>query len=484
MSRRQTLWVLSLGVLALALLVGTRQDDAAPSVPSGPPSTSTPPDADPDSSVGTEAEAQEAPAPRGPPATGPSIVLVSIDTMRADHVGSAGYEPATTPFLDELASRGVRYSRAYATSSWTAPSVASMLTGLYPGRHGVTRGHVGRQRRVVEQQALPVAAPTLAERLRAAGYRTYAATANGHLAPELGFARGFDDYRHIGFGPLRRLRPEVDAVVAQLEGEGAWFLWIHVFDPHAPYLPYGSALDRLWPAPRERFEDLERLRIARRANDLDLTGERGLYLQALYDSELRRVDDFLRGLDEQLPGDPLWLVTSDHGEEFGDHGGHGHGNNLFEETIRVPWVMRYPEDAHAGTVVHAPVSLVDLAPTLLSAASAAPLAITDGVVLDPTSPGVERVVFASLSRGGQRRAAIDGTLKLDSKLPDGARLFDLDADPHERSDLMSARRADAARLQVDLVEHEERMNAGRLEGSRLEADEDTAAQLRALGYAQ
>ena len=422
-----------------------------------------------------------------PPGVRPNIVLLTIDTLRADHVSSYGYGRNTTPFIDSLASNGVRFERAYATSSWTVPSVASMVTGLHPGQHGVTRGVVVDSN-VVAQRALPLAAKTLAERLSVAGYSTFGITANGHLATELGFHRGFDLYECLGFATAGRVKRRVRQLAPIVRRETApLFVWIHLFDPHAPYRAREPWLTEFWPVGLPRHPKLETLGVVGAGGEFVFDDEKRGYLEALYDGEIRHTDRAVEEIARMLGGldDAIWVIGSDHGEELGDHGGYGHGRTLYEETIRVPLMVRAPGIADAGRVVDQAVSLIDLMPTLMELAGIDPDLGLPGRSLVPLLHGSvfeDSPAFADLTQGAHQRAVLSESFKL---IDDGIRhprLFDLVDDPRERHDLAFDDPAHAFGLYTMLAAHAEATSVvARPLQSRAMGD-DEIARLRALGY--
>lgn len=173
----------------------------------------------------------------------PNVLLVTIDTLRADRLSGAGHSRQTTPYLDELAASGVRFERAYASSSWTAPSVASLLTSLDPRRHGIEHGHLSEQV-IVQQEVIPESLPLWPELLRNAGYRTYGITANTHLYGHFGFDRGFDRYECIGFLTADEVLETLERWQLEITASEPWFVWVHLLDPHARYTPRSPWIDR------------------------------------------------------------------------------------------------------------------------------------------------------------------------------------------------------------------------------------------------
>ncbi len=204
----------------------------------------------------------------------PDILLYTVDTERANHLGAYGYTRATSPALARLANRGTLFEHAYATSSWTAPSVASLVTGVLPSEHGVVHGLMV-EGVTMQQEVLSPSLPSLPEALRALGYRTVGVTANGHLGEDHGFARGFDRYACLGFANLDEVRAEVARSLEGLEPDRPLFLWVHVLSPHAPYEPRQPLFDQLWSPSRPRHPELEEMGISRSCRPRSRASVRG-----------------------------------------------------------------------------------------------------------------------------------------------------------------------------------------------------------------
>lgn len=408
----------------------------------------------------------------------PNVLLLSVDTLRADRLGARGPGGAPVmPFLEELAARGLRFTRAYATSSWTAPSLVSLLSGTYPARHGVERTLL-LAGKVVAQPVVPPDLPWLPELLARAGYRAFGITANLHAAAEWGFARGFEDYRCLGFAPGEALDEALAGLRGELPADAPWFVWLHWLDPHAPY-----AARAPWfvPPGGSRRPRLEGVRPARRYTERVKSPADLAYVTRLYDSEVSWTDDALRRAVKALGADhdTLVVVTADHGEEFLEHASFGHGHTLFEETLRVPLVVVLPDGSGAGRRVDEPVSLVDVVPTVLAVAGVDPPDDLPGrSLLDPAPSGARRTLFASLDRDARARAALRGDWKLvEQTRPDarswllhveGAREVPAD-DPRRRADLAAAL---AAHLRTRAVPA----------GTPVPIPPDQLEALRALGY--
>jgi len=398
------------------------------------------------------------------PAIPPDVLLVTIDTLRADHVGAYGDRDASTPVFDGLAARGVRFAQAIAPTPLTLPSHASLFTGLTPTRHGV-RDNVGF--------AVGPAPPTLAERFQAAGYATSAFVSGFPLHRRFGLMRGFDHYDDQLTRGGDRARPaaverRADETVSALD---AWlgpqagqparplFLWVHLFDPHAPYEapePYASTF-------RGRSYDAE---------------------IAFTDAQ---VGTLLQRVGQRRPGrDTIVAVTADHGEGLGEHGEPTHGLFVYDSTIRVPLIVAGP-GVPAGRVVQSMVRLIDVAPTLLDLSAVAPLANIEGISLrslltrDRTAPGPPAQIeslFGWLCCGwAPLHAQRDDAWKfIDAPR---AELYDMAADPGETNNLAPSRAADASRLRREL----EAAIAAAPAAAQGQAPADARDRLRSLGYA-
>jgi arylsulfatase A-like enzyme len=312
------------------------------------------------------------------PVARPNILLYVVDTLRADALHCYGNGTVHTPAMDSLAAAGIRFTRAYANASWTRASMGSLLTGEYPNTHGA----VGRA------DALGTGIPTLASQLAAAGYQTAAVISNPNIGATFGFATGFGEFIEL-FDPhpqrnavmpeelIARADTVVDRAIDWLHHRSSapFFLLVFTVDPHTPYMP---------PAPYDTMYDPDYTGQVdgsfRSLFGLALLGhvppEREIrHLLALYhgevtfnDAQLSRLFAELDRLD--LGRDTVVVVTSDHGEEFYEHGGRDHGHSLYEELIRVPLIMRWPGMISPGTVFPGVVQLADLYPTLLRFAAA------------------------------------------------------------------------------------------------------------------
>jgi arylsulfatase A-like enzyme len=306
------------------------------------------------------------------------VLLVSIDTLRADRLGCYGYARDTSPALDGFArEHAVRFARAVAEAPWTLPSHVTMLSGLHPLTHGV--------RQPTDAPAEEIA--LLAERLADSHY-CFAVTDGGWLAEEWGFARGFHSF-HARDVDVERAVEHVLEYVRHRRDRGPWFGFLHTYDVHCPYDPPPSH------AGRFASEGAEPLEVAGRCgnpdfNALALTAGQARFLSDRYDEDVRRVDDALARVFAAFDALDLWrdtllIVTSDHGEEFLEHGRIGHERSLEREVLAIPLLIAAP--GFVPRVVDAPVGLADLVPTVLALVGIPPVAGLDGRSLAPLLAG-------------------------------------------------------------------------------------------------
>lgn len=397
----------------------------------------------------------------------PNIVLITLDTVRADRMGFMGSKKGLTPNLDVVAREGIVFERAYAQAPLTPVAHASILTGLYPASHGV-QGF---------GQLLPRNVAYLPEILRSQGYRTGAIVGSIVLDPQNGFApgleRGFDSYdagfrrKQKGesrFGVVERRAADVAGRAIQWVNAGAgknFFLWLHIWDAHDPYEP---------PAPYS----------TRHASRYD--GE-----IAYLDAMLGRLFAALRrkGLYENT----IVAVVSDHGESLGEHGENTHGIFLYDAAIHVPFFLKLPQKRMAGRRSKISAGQVDVTPTVLHAAGIAVPGAMQGQSLlrlmasanPPERPSFASTDYPRNAYGWSPLASLRATPYLYVKAPQ-AELYDLAADPAARKNLVSSNGGLAARLARQLDDFEKRLAGSGAPPPATEIDPQTAERLRSLGY--
>lgn len=428
--------------------------------------------------------APEAPRPRG-------VVLISLDTLRADRLGFQGYERPTSPFLDSLAARSLVFDDAISQAPWTGPAHASMLTSMYPSTLGL--GAYPRAGRVPER------AVAIAEVLREAGFRTHAETGGGFLARGLGFAQGFESYEDRP-RPFSQSVERAAAWLAEIGPGQRFFLFLHTYDIHG-FDPPRWARSELMDA-RQLPPDLARLLAAamkRGAHGLaellqnpiharavqQLQPETRVYLSQLYDASIRAVDRQLARLLEELGElglleETLLVITSDHGEELFDHGRTGHGFTLFRENLRVPLLLSHPTLA-PGRIART-VQIIDLAPTIVELLGVPVPSDWQGRSL--LGESLQRLAF---SEGAHRplRAVQGGAFKL-IRAESGADgwLFDLRSDPAETRNLIGQGEPMEAALRgaLDSWQRDNVLRQLQAPGAMPPLGDEISRQLEALGY--
>jgi len=443
-----------------------------------------------------------------------AVVLVTVDTLRADFVSFNGHQPQTTPFLDTLAQDAVIFSEAYAPSSWTAPSMASLFTGLAPSTHGVVTAIMDGNGRVLSQPALAASLTTLAETFKAAGYVTVGIPANLHLAAEFGFAQGFDYYAPADFCPANKVNNRVAVQLRRAFGpewQTAWkrrptFLWIHYFDPHAPYGAREPWISQYAPDfDRRRAEFPAGIDIREIKQRYPHPGrELADHLKPLYESEISYFDDAFRRLSERLglvDDNVLLIVTADHGEEFLDHGKLEHGHSLYQELVHVPLFVRWPDQLPRGRRVETPVSLLDLYPTLVDLLGLKAPGPFDGesalALLRKDTQTAPRVLYFELhSRqlvqnvsqpGFSLKGIREGEWKLIADYDEArpVQLFDLTRDPSELIDVAAAHGEVVTRLQAKLTSWLSTRRPAPPDAHPVPVVDDSVKErMRALGYSQ
>ncbi len=374
--------------------------------------------------------------PAGDPGV-PDIVLVSIDTLRADHLGCYGHSRDTSPFLDSLAAQGRRYAHARAPSPWTLPSHVTMLSGWMPARHLAVEDDIGIAPEI----------PLISETLAAHGFATGGFTSTLFVSRKFGFERGFQTFDD---GDIRTSKQNlagevtathvVDRALKWLRGidpgEPA-FLFVHFYDAHYAYdppAPWDTHFDR---APTD---DDARYRKYHWYQDHPLDHAQLTHQRAQYDEAIRYVDAELQRLHSAMQAAgrrASWLITADHGEEFGERGSWGHAHTLYPEQLQVPLILSGARVQGPPSVVQAVAGLQDIPPTLAAWAGAEHPA-GDGVDLGAlSSSAAPRAFVADTSRFSTNRMGIwlDGW-RLDLDLTKGGReLYRTSVDPLEEQDL-------------------------------------------------
>jgi arylsulfatase A-like enzyme len=448
----------------------------------------------------------------------PNILLIVIDALRADHLPMYGYSRQTAPVLAALAREGLTFTQAYAQATYTRASVATLLTSLYPSVHKAND----------DRDYLSRSVPVLPEFLKAAGYTTYAISANANFSPTFGYSRGFDTFevwktesefrvtmagrlavKALGsrlsrvLGESSEIVPTADSLTdatlqwARRAARKPFFAYVHYIDPHDPYrppAPYDRAFDHTSDPPRRgNVAPLTLLPAgrepARVGRDLDL-----------YDGEIRFADEhvgrLVAGLRSQgLLDNTLIVVTADHGEEFFEHGDESHGRSAYEEVARVPLIVAWPGRVPPGQRSEAMVGLIDLMPTFLDVAGVPGPAGIQGrsfapLLGDPAASWAPRPLLVQVI---QTTFALEAIRDGDHKFVRHTRgprtgeeeLYDLRADPLERTNLVAEARARAAGLRKSLDAFNDVLArfASHVPAEQAQKlDRDTERALRSLGY--
>ncbi len=452
----------------------------------------------------------------------PNIVLIVIDTLRADHLGSYGYARPTSPHIDQLAARGTIFDDANAVASYTRPSSASILTGLYPSVHGA----------VTHADSISQDVPTLAEALAAVGYSTHGIYRNGNVSETFGFGRGFESYvspdknfwrglKKAGVAKSERrfvsqtddslLTREAVPLIKEVEDK-PFFLYLHLGGPHDPYSPPREAVAPFLDAPltpiaemfytqpvkRQREQPAVLQQMRQGLVELDeLTRQQ---VVALYDGEIvfsdQQIGAVVKALEETgRLDDTVILLTSDHGEELWDHHDLGHGQSHYRELLRVPLIVAGPGVQNRR--IATPVSLIDLAPTILELAGITPSAGLAGEslaqvlrsrrVMPARAPVYAEGLLRLLGNGDPMlfRSVQAGHQKLILDFQRHRKmLFDVQLDAGEHNSLMTANPRQS-RLLLDTLVNVHRSNLDSAYLAPVEVVEipaEVEEQIRALGY--
>jgi len=439
-------------------------------------------------------------APERPrPSNAPNILIITLDTVRADHVSCYGYPRETTPNLDRLAAEGQRLKNFIAVSSWTLPAHASLFTGLFPSTHGAHySGDAGSSLgdavggrdfyKLFRANVLSEKAISLAEVLRRHGYVTGGVGAGPWLKSMFGLAQGFDWYDADTRSLRGRPGEEVNELAIRFlrkHGDEPFFLFVNYFDAHDPYSP----------PPDLQFEFFDPTLIDQISTDPELARE---YKISQYDAEILLVDRHLGTLLDSLKDlgvyEDTWIIViSDHGEAFGEHGLERHGFSLFEPEIQGVFVQKPPVGLDVLHDENERCQHVDIMPTILSELGiehelemeGQPLGSVDHPVIAELFGNAGNVRWKGPRFDRDLRAIYSNRLKLIRSTREGdpdSGLFDLEQDPEERHDLSLDLPDQRNELLRRLVEWEQSRPAP-LSGSRVPlVDSETVEQLRALGY--
>ncbi len=406
----------------------------------------------------------------------PNVVVIVIDTLRADRLPFYGYPKDTMPFLNGLAPTSTVFEKAYAGSSWTAPATASIFTGLYPFQHGVIMGlqaqkKIIKKNPIIKINRIPDDVQTLPEVFKANGYRTFGISDNANISNRQGFEQGFDkllSFTHRGGKTINQKLLELEK---EIKSSSRYFLYIHYNDPHRPY--------KLSLGEGER------------------SGERIKDFKLLYDKELTLVDDCIRELFNRFGWErnTLIVITADHGEEMMEKGFYGHGRSLFNTTIHVPLVFYYPggRRVSAGKVPDA-VSTLDILPTLTGLLGFATIPHLAGQDLGPQlrNSGAASEPRHLYSHLHLKRADREDIVHYASIFKDfkymyqsngwGNLFFDLKTDPQEAKNIYAGSQPQAKELAASYFKFEQDCRRFNPDYVDIKLDKKSIEQLKSLGY--
>ncbi len=438
---------------------------------------------------------------RGAPLTKPNLILISLDCLRADHVGAYGYERDTTPRIDAFSNEAVLFQTAIATSSYTLPTHASMLTGLPPSLHGVT-----------VRTKIPSSVPYLPQLLAEAGYRVNGVVSATFLSQFFGFQRGFHTYSHMS----GRAQQVVDEGLALLrEGDGQnQFLFLHLYDPHWPYTPHRELIGRFGERPSDVSDLMHRVQ----KNSPPRSPSEINQVVNLYDAVLVYLDEelgrfFVELKRMKLYDQALIILTADHGEAFYEHGHWQHGQakvqdgpGLYEEIIHVPLIVKWPGETFGLKIPHL-VSQADICPTLLEAAGLKDstgewsTSLRHALQNAADAPSSRTAIAEFISLADEQGAAMQIVLrnqhqKYIANLRSSTvselytaeiqyeELYDLRTDPLERTNLVGEQVVSILRYRRALRAYLAEAEVQRLRhrGAKVTLDESSRKELRALGY--
>ena len=437
------------------------------------------------------------------------VILVTVDTLRTDVLSAYGAGGVATPNIDQLAEDGVLFQNAISAAPWTLPAVTSIMTGLSPMVHGAVRPN----------SKLSDSVPTLAEYLHADGYFTTAIGNNPLLTTDFNLSQGFLEYNFFpklfggSFGArlLYWLAPALfspstesltDSAVSWLDSnyEKDFLLWIHYFDPHVPYTPPPEFLPETNPPSTMGTYFIDTRRI--RDGEFVPSPAEERWIEQLYEGEVRYLDknvgDLLAALKRlDLYADSLIILTSDHGEEFWEHGGYEHGHTLYNEILQVPLIIKLPSFAAAKKKISTPVPTQALMPTILDLCGIEfqtnHLSVGSLLPLWGQSPATleERpIISTGLLYNENQESVIFGRLKyIRSLLTNREELYDLVRDPGEETSVAARFSDEIEKARNLLREHHKIANElaeryGTMDGDQIRVDEATRQLLKSVGYIQ
>ena len=432
----------------------------------------------------------------------PNILILVVDALRADRLGCYGYERATSPYIDLFSKDALFFESCYSTSPWTKTAVGSLFTSLYPSQHGAFFFH----------SRLPDKRLTLAEVFKNRGYDTLAFQTNPIITRDYNFDQGFSSYSDLTFERAEHVNAQIFSRLRKKRKP--FFAYMHFMETHLPYEPppeYYSLFETdKGPFGISGTQDAFQTRLL---NELGLSDKDKRYFSNLYDGEIRYFDDRFKELivflkEYKLYDNTIIVLTSDHGEEFWDHGGLEHGHTLYNELLHIPLMIK-PAGPPSGKIMEQPAQIVDIYPTLLHLAGLECPDSVEGVSLVSPSENEKRpLYFEGLLRGAESKGILRGGIKLientgvmnpyaleyiegfkkthSAKDMNPFELFDLSGDPGEKNNKFLAEKNAATELRALLFRYKTAVfplgTDSQKDKSGRKQMEKTRDNLRSLGY--
>ena len=433
----------------------------------------------------------------------PNIIIVMVDTLRADYLGCYGFDGTISPRIDQLSLEGVTFEHGFSPAPWTKPSVASFFTSLYPQTHGITQMDKKHSSLLADE------AFTMAEFLKKEGFQTGAFVGNSWLRDQDGFAQGFDAYTvwdDRNQSALDVFKPARNWL-ASLNPTKPFFLYLHFMDVHGPYQcsrgisPSINNSRTLAPNKKLSQKNLSEMKPYLKETSAqwekeekwELRNWRACYAEGVrkFDAHFRRVMDYLKG-NEHLKN-TLLIFTSDHGEELFEHGGWDHGSNLFNHQLHVPLIIQFPQSKFKGKRIAAPVSLMDILPTLIKIV-APDNSIPVSMVGKPLMPLIkdnqqhswEELYFEAVKKNRDLYSMQTHKHKIIfNKKKESAKLFSISNDPLEQEDLAGTHPGLTRKLKRKILKHIKTLKKKKKFRNKNRAiDPELQEKLKSLGYLQ
>ncbi len=427
----------------------------------------------------------------------PNVLLISVDSLRADHLGCYGYHRNTSPNIDKFASESIIFKNTICQAPWTKPSVGSMLTSLYPGVHGADSvGEYGDNFSVAKipqkVSVLNQAVTTLAETLKDNGYVTAGFTGGGYTHSFFGFSKGFDTYKDNA-GGIKTINYEIFDWLKKLQNK-PFFIFTHFFDVHFPYKDF-PPYNRMFGVYKSRVNVDKQFEIDVNSGKRKLKEEDIKRLLSLYDGGIYYADVHIATLLNMLKkmgcyDNTIIILTSDHGEGFMEHKLIGHTDIMYNELLKIPLLIRWPELQRK--TIESQVRSIDIMPTILDFLGIQPPSLLQGVSLSPKIKGKIRndlIAFSETERRGFQKVVMDGQYKLLYNCASGKEeLYDIKEDPGETANIADRKPEKLKEMRSlleawnkDLEINRAKIQSGSLKKDRI-IDELLVNQLKGLGY--